>query len=295
MPYDSSLVGTELGPFAYDIDPGWTMAYAAAINDTNPRYLDSLKSPQLLAHPVFPVCLVWGAMREMDRKVKNSPLTSDEAVRRVHATQDMMLHRLIQPPEKLSMRAKVIRVEKRRPGTYMVTRYDLQDATGAAVSTVYWGVIYRGVDVAGADRSAADLPTLPAPAKWDGHPRGEFGVPISATLAHVYTACGRQANAVNIHTDTSVARRAGLPAPILMGTATLALSVSKIVTAEAAGDPQRVARIGGRFGAMVLMLSEVTVRIMTREKLDGQEAIFFEALSAEGARAIRDGVVVLRS
>jgi len=46
---------------------------------------------------------------------------------------------------------------------------------------------------------------------------------------------------------------------------------------------------------MVLMLSEVTVRIMTRERLDGQEAIFFEALSAEGARAIRDGVVVLRS
>jgi acyl dehydratase len=294
MPYDSSIVGTVLGPFEYEVDPGWTMAYAAGIDDTSPRYLDSLRSERLLAHPVFPVCFVWDVMREMDRRLKNSPLSSDEAIRRVHATQDMIVHRLIRPPEKLTMHAAIIGVERRRPGTYMLTRYDTVDAKGALVSTVYWGVIYRGVDVAGPNRPPTDSPAPPTPSKWDGHPRGEFGVPIAATLGHVYTACARQKNAMNIHTDTTAARRAGLPEPILMGTATLALSVSKIVAAEAAGDAERVARIYGRFGAMVLMPSEVTVKIMTREKVAGGESIFFETLNAEGGRAIRDGVVVLR-
>jgi hypothetical protein len=45
---------------------------------------------------------------------------------------------------------------------------------------------------------------------------------------------------------------------------------------------------------MVLMPSEVTVRIQTREKCERGDAIFFEVLSADGGRAVRDGVVVLR-
>jgi hypothetical protein len=37
------------------------------------------------------------------------------------------------------------------------------------------------------------------------------------------------------------------------------------------------------------------VRIHAREKIAGGEAIFFEALSAEGGRAVREGVVRLRA
>jgi hypothetical protein len=46
---------------------------------------------------------------------------------------------------------------------------------------------------------------------------------------------------------------------------------------------------------MVLMPSEIMVRIMTRAKTVDGDAIFFETLSAEGGRAIRDGVVALRN
>ena len=45
---------------------------------------------------------------------------------------------------------------------------------------------------------------------------------------------------------------------------------------------------------MVLMPSEIMVRIMAREKTTAGDAIFFETLNAEGGRAIRDGVVLLR-
>jgi len=44
----------------------------------------------------------------------------------------------------------------------------------------------------------------------------------------------------------------------------------------------------------VLMPSEIMVRIMRRDKTAEGDAIFFETLSAEGGRAIRDGVVLLR-
>jgi acyl dehydratase len=295
MPFDSELVGTTLGPFEYEVDAGWAMGYAAGLGDMSPVYVDSLRPAGIVAHPVFPVCFVWNGLAELDRKFRKSSLEPEEAVRRVHATQDMILHRPLRPPERLSMRGMLIGAEHRKPGTYIVTRYETVDPSGSPVSTLYWGQIYRQVVLRGPDRWPAELPAAPQPAKWDGHSRGEFATPIPAHLGHVYTACARQTNAVNIHTDTSVAKRAGLPAPILMGTATLALTVSKIVTAEAGGDPERVARIYGRFGAMVLMPSEIMVRIMTREKTADGCLIFFETLSAEGGRAIRDGVVALRN
>ena len=295
MPFDSGLVGTRLGPFEYQVEAGWTMAYAAGIGDMSPVYVDSLRRGGFVAHPLFPVCFVWNGLAELDQKLRASPLIPDEAMRRVHATQDMVLQRALYPRETVITHGMLIAAERRKPGTYIVTRYKTVDTKGAAVSTIYWGQIYRNVDLVGPERPASDMPAAPQCGNWDGHPRGEFAVPISAELAHIYTACARQPDAVNIHTDTAVAKRAGLPAPILMGTATLALTVSKIVTAEAGGDPERIARIYGRFGAMVVMPSEIMVRIMTRDKTPAGQAIFFETLTADGGRAIRDGVILLRS
>jgi hypothetical protein len=73
------------------------------------------------------------------------------------------------------------------------------------------------------------------------------------------------------------------------------MAVSHIIEAEADGDPERVGQIYGRFGAMVLMPSEIMVRILARGTTVAGDTIFFETLSAEGGRAIRDGVVLLRS
>lgn len=294
MPCDSRLVGTTLGPFEYDVDQFWTMAYAAGLGDASPRYLDSLKAGQLVAHPVFAVCLALRAMGPMDRLFFDAGLTHEESIRRVHATQDMVIHRLIKPPEKVLVSTTLALMERRRPGTYVVTRYEVTGTDGSPVATVNWGRIFRNVEMNGADRAAAEIAAAPALPKWDGVARGSFAIPIAATAAIVYTACARPGNPVNFHTDTVEAQRSGLPAPILMGVATLGMSVSRIIESEAGGDPGRVARVYGRFGAMVLMPSEVTVRAMAREQRHDGDAVFFETINAEGGRAIRDGVVVLR-
>ena len=105
--------------------------------------------------------------------------------------------------------------------------------------------------------------------------------------AHL-TECARIFNP--IHTDAAVARAAGLPEIILHGTATLALAVSRIIESDAGKDPARIERVAARFGAMVMMPSTVTVRVLAREGA----VVFFEVLSGEGRLAIRDGMIVLR-
>jgi len=117
----------------------------------------------------------------------------------------------------------------------------------------------------------------------------EYLIPIAANAALVYTECARIWNP--IHTDAAVAEAAGLPEPILHGTATLALAVSRVVEGCFGGDAERVVRIAGRFGAMVRMPSTLSLRIGSVQG----DSVRFEVLEPGGGRAIRDGLVAVRN
>ena len=289
MPIDSSLVGTKIGPIATEVDARWTMAFAAGIGDDLPAYMDTRRADGVIAHPLFPVCFEWPAAGSIRHKTRAN-LSQAEAARGVHATQHMILHRAIRPPKRLTTTAELIGIERRKPGAYEIVRFETIDDRGERVCTTYSGNLYREVEVQGPDHPAK-TPTTPEFSPGGG-PRAEIVVPIAAGAAHVYTECARIWNP--IHTDMAVAAKAGLPGLILHGTATLALAVSRIIEAEAGGDPMRVTEVCARFGAMVLMPSEIIVRVDGREKSGSGEAIFFEAVSANGGRPIRNGFVMLR-
>jgi acyl dehydratase len=184
-------------------------------------------------------------------------------------------------------------IEQRKPGAFQITRLDTFDAGGNMVSTSWNGTLYRNVAVAGVDRPAADMPPRLQGTATESIARAEVRLPISALAAHVYTECARIWNP--IHTDITIAAGAGLPGLILHGTATLALAISQIVTREANDDPACVRRISGRFNAMVLMPSEITVRILSRQPSVEGDVVYFEVWNVEGAPAVRDGRVVLRA
>jgi len=290
MPIDTSLVGTAVGPNVEEVDARWAMAYAAGLGDMLDCYMDTRRSGGIVAHPMFPVCVEWqiaGALRAKHRVT----LSQAEAARGVHATQHMIFHRPIRPPMKLSTTASIEGIERRRPGPYEVVKYETVDEHGASVCTTYAGSIYREVAMKGAERPAV-TPAIPACAVPSAKLLDEFVIAIPANAAHVYTECAHIWNP--IHTDAAVAAGAGLPAIMLHGTATLALAVSKIIASEIGNDSARVAEVYARFGAMVFMPSEMKLRIVGREKVAGRPAIFFEAISAEGGYAVRDGAVVLR-
>ena len=293
MPLNSATVGTAGEPIVHQIDERWIMAYAAGLGDTLPCYLDTLRSEGIVAHPLFPVCFEWPVIVAMRGHAGNSSLTVDEGLRAVHATHDVVIHRPVRPGDRLTTRAMIVGVERRRPGAYQVTRLETVDAAGAPVCTTWQGGLYRSVEVAGPDRPATDAPPPPSPLRESFQVQTEVSVPISALAAHVYTECARIWNPV--HTDTAVAARANLPGLILHGTATLALAVSQVVRIAANNDPQRVRRVAGRFNAMVLMPSEVTVRVFSREASPEGEVVRFEVANAEGGAAVRDGLVTLRA
>src|SRR5260370_39580916 len=122
-------------------------------------------------------------------------------------------------------------------------------------------------------------------------PRREISIAVPAGAAYLYTECARIWNP--IHTDALVAENAGLPEIILHGTATLALSVSRVLNCEANDDPRRVASISARFGAMVPMPSNLTLRILAREESPASSRIYFETLNAQSSPAIRRALPIL--
>jgi acyl dehydratase len=291
MPLDSSIVGSAGAPTVIEIDSRWTMAYAAALGDALPCYMDTTRG--VVAHPLFPVCFEWPVQVALRSQFEKSSLTRDEAMRGVHATHDTVLYRAIRPPERLTAQLTVAGVERRKPGAYLVTRLDTVDEAGKPVCTSWYGGIYRGVEVNGPDVAAKIAPAPMQPIVEEGEPRSECQVDVPAGMAHVYTECARIFNP--IHTDASVARAAGLPEIILHGTATLALALSRIVDSEAGKDPARVERVAGRFGAMVTMPSTLTVRVLARDDTAHGAVVFFETLNGEGRLAIREGLAVLRA
>jgi len=285
---NSATVGSVGEPFVNEVDARWAMSYAAGLDDYLPCYMDTRRPDGVVAHPLFPVCFEWPVMLA----TRDSALKREEALRGVHATHDLVIHRLVRSDDTLTTQATVVGVEQRKPGAYQIVRFDTTDADGALVCSTWYGTLFRGVTVEGGDKPATELPTQLGSVSGEGTARAEIPVPISAGAAHVYTECARIWNPV--HTDPAVAATSGLPGLILHGTATLAHGVSRIVAQEAGGQPERIKRIAGRFGAMVLMPSQVTVRVLSRTAGADGEVVRFEVRTEDGKPAVRDGLVVLR-
>jgi len=285
-----SAVGVSLGPREQAIDARWLMAYAAALGEHAPAYFDTTRPEGILAHPLFPVCYEWPLALDVRARV----LADEVAVRGVHATHRLTVHRPPRPGDRLRTTATVASLERRRPGAYMVLRMHTVDAAGQPVSTTDYGSLYLGVECEASATAGEGAP--PAFAARPEKEKGEWWsgeVPVAATLAHVYSECARIWNP--IHTDRSVALGAGLPDIILHGTATLALAVSEVLRRQERGPATRVRTIACRFGAMVRLPSRLIVRGRRPEPGPDGPVVRFEALAEDGGLAVRDGAIELGS
>ena len=287
MSIDSSIVGLSAEPVIHHIDARWMMAYAAALGDTLPCYFDTTRSDGIVSHPLFPCCFEWPAFLAMRTRLSGSGLTDAEMLRGVHATDDVTLHSPIRVGNRLITRASICAARRIKAGTYLVTKIETHSVRDIPVCTTYYGSIFRGVEMTGDDHGfesgAADFASVPITSP----PLSSTTIAVGAGLAHVYTECSRIWNP--IHTDAAAAAAAGLPAIILHGTATLALAVSKIVETETGGRPDRITRVAGRFAAMVLMPSKLTLRILAR--VGSGSGVHFDLRTERDAAAIRDGLV----
>ena len=259
MSIPADIVGRETGPDEQRIDERWLMAYSAGLGERQ------------FPHPLFPVCYEWPATRQLRERAGLVPIDA----RLVHAQHDLTIHRA-PVSEKLFVSGKVVAALQRRPGTLVVYRFTTKDQQGQPVSTTDFSALYRDVKLEGGDRAIANVEDPPK------HPetlKAVGDIPVSATAAHVYTECARIWNP--IHTDVAYARAAGLPDIILHGTATLALSVSRVLNSFGL---TQVRRIRCRFAGMVTMPSTLTVHA---SRLG--DSVAFETRNARGDAVIERG------
>ncbi len=275
----ADIVGVEIGPITHAIDARWLMAYAAALDEDDPRYFDTLAAGGPLAHPMFAVCYEWPAALAL----RDRAIAAALQPRSVHATHRLAIHRPPRAGDTLRTTGRIVAVEARRAGTRVLSRFVTVDAAGHPVTTTDYGSVYRDVPLSGAGAAAATVRTLaPAPP-----PTWQERIDVAAQAARVYTECARIYNP--IHTDVAVARGAGLPAPILHGTAMLALAVSRALRHGADGDPRRVAEVAATFTGMVAMPSTLSVRGAPRPP----DGMAFEVTDGPGASVIAGGVIRL--
>jgi acyl dehydratase len=262
----NSIVGREIEPDEQVVDARWLMAYNAALGELSSE-----------PHALFPVCYEWPATRRLRERAGLAPLDA----RLVHAQHDLTVQRAPRA-ETLKISGQVVVALQKRPGVLVVFRFTTRDAKGGVVTTTDFSALYRDVKLDGGDRAIAQVEDPPRHEK-KLEPNGEIAV--AATAAHVYTECARIFNP--IHTDVAYARAAGLPDIILHGTATLALSVSRILKSLRA-NPASVRRVRCRFSGMVTMPN--TLRVHASR--DGDE-IAFETRNADGQPVVERGWVKL--
>ncbi len=284
MPLNTAIVGSSTRTLSHEVDARWLMAYAAGLSDLNPAYMDT-ETNTVIAHPVFPVCVEWPVILSTREIAAQSSLKPEEGARGVHAAHDLHIHAPIEAGDTLETTATMIGARAIKPGAVYTMRLDtVNAASGKIVSQTYQTGIYRGVEVMG--EAAEEEPLPPLPAMTDPAGGSSFEIYVPGEAAHTYTECARIWNP--IHTDRAVALAAGLPDIILHGTATLALAVTRIVNEYAGGDPRRVTRLGGRFAAMVLMPSTITLQAHQSENV-----ISYQVLTEDGQTAISQGFVVM--
>ncbi len=291
MAIPTALVGMSVEALEHRVDERWTMAYAAALDDHRDDYVDTTRAEGVVAHPLFAVCPEWPVIVSSRSLSEELGIPREEVLTSVHATHDVVVHRLIRPGDVLTTSLEMVGLVNKSPGAMSSTRLRTVDAEGKPVTTTTQSGIYLGVPVDGEDHPDPDPPEpIPGSAR-SGEPV-EVAVELPAGAAHTYTECARIWNP--IHTDRAVALAAGLPDIILHGTANLAYGVSAVVERCAGGRPELVRHISCRFAAMVLLPSTMTIRIWpANETGPGRSTVPFEVLNEAGAPAVKDGLIEL--
>ena len=288
MPLNTANIGRATDYFEHDVDARWLMAYAASLNDLNPKYMDTTAGP-VCAHPLFPVCLEWPSILAT-RSLLGDDLSDAESARGVHAAHDLHIIKPIRSGTTLRTKATLIGVERIKPGAGYTLRLDTIDETGDLVCQTFQFGIYRDVAVTGTETAAIAAPELPPLQPIN---QASTDIPVAAGCAHTYTECARIWNP--IHTDRQFAQDAGLADIILHGTATMALAVSQLVEQFTQGQPHRVTRIGGRFAAMVFM--PTTLKLQSSNisaQPDGSQVVSYNVVTAENTSAISRGFFVFK-
>ncbi|HEY1709557.1 MAG TPA: MaoC/PaaZ C-terminal domain-containing protein [Rhizomicrobium sp.] len=278
MPLRSAIVGEDLPSLSIAVTPRMALAYAAVLGDET--LLDDT-APDFAASPFFCVSLEW----QLVIAARNAMLgvSPAEALRAVHAGQSTRFLKPLRPGQTVRVSGRIAEVRRTRAGALSVTELTVTGEDGEVVSSTLSTGIFRGVEVDGDDRrvEGAVPPASGAPVMSDMQ---QTVITLDRGFPHRYTECANIWNP--IHTERAVALQAGLPDIIVHGTALWALAGKTLVARFAPGAPGRLKSLSGRFAAMVLPGTNITVQYGAGA---GQGEVNFVVLNEKGEKAVSDG------
>lgn len=261
------------------------MAYASGINDLNPAYFDDTKVEGLSVHPAIAFSLQWNSRFTPDRAIdyRAAPFG-------VHAATDLSIFHPFKQGDAITIQGQMIKRQEIRPGVYTVDRYKMTNGAGTLIAELDYISITRGADLIGESASIAEEKTIPNKPDQSASPNWTESIYIPLSAGQQYTEC---ANIYNpIHTEKSVALKAGLPDIILHGSATKAIALSTIINQCFDSDPQKITRLYGQLRAMVMMDTSITIQCLSIEDLNNERIIHFNVLTQNGELAIANGIVI---
>lgn len=280
------IIGARTKPLEIEVTPRMIMNYAAGIDDANPWHFDDTRPEGIVAPPMMTWAFTWRFSAERDRYWGDAGLPREFGGRSVHYTEDMRWTRPIRPGDRLTIEGEIVELKAHRSGTYMKTRYVGVDALGDRVFTEDIGGMLR--DVRCAEELGPYVPEGPGTTfEAPGDPIRKATIPIHPFAAHIYDGCADIHNP--IHTSKAYALNVGLPDIILHGTATLAYAIRDITNTEGGGNPCAVRRLGCSFTGMVFMGTQIELQVLGERATDTSKEVFFQVISEDGRKAIRNG------
>lgn len=260
MPIVTKAIGAKLKSCETDVSRRRILAFSAGIGATFERHFNDLHADGLVAFPTLCAMFEHALLSNGFEDGINPTNASLEEMRRgVHASQDTTFHAPIVHGLHVRANGRIVAIEPTPAGCLMKVHAELVDTRSQRQLVTSWiSLLFRDTGTIGTPGAVATPPELPSEAIAGEASVHVVKLPIALTFAHVYTECANIWNP--IHTERRAAKLAGLPQPILHGTAVWSLAILRIVETFCDGDGTRVQRATVSFRAMVLAGTEATLR-----------------------------------
>jgi acyl dehydratase len=274
MEIDLGRLGRWTKWYELAVDGSAIAAYAAAINDTDPRHLAGELSP-----PLFGVVPIIDPIIEAQRGA--TPLYDQDLS--LHGDHDMFVHGPIWPGTTVRTRAAFVGVRPTSSGVILLIKTETRAEDGALLNEQYLTSFYRGQRFGDKLGELAPEHRLP---EGPGAPLGRVVYRIDRDQAARYAEASGDRGAY--HLDEGAARSVTLPGIILHGLCTMAFTARAVVETACDGDSTRLKRLAVRFSRPVRPGQQLTTAIWAAGEADGRAVFAFEA-DADGKIVIQHG------
>jgi acyl dehydratase len=261
------------------IDVDAALAYALATNDPNDVYLRSDAVP-----PLFTASL----LRESLADALGGDVVGD-AIRGahggVHGQHDLHLFRPLRTDMAIQWTTSIYAAKQTSAGVLVTTRILVCDQQGQPLAAHFWSSLHLG-GVIDADVGPA-IPDHTFPPDARQRPLGSHVFDVAADQG--FRFAGASGDRVAHSIDDEAARQEGFPGKIVQGLCTLSMCSGAVVKLGAAGNPDRVRRVAGRFSAPMFPRRKLVVEVFDAGSTgDGARILVFEA-TADGVPVVKHG------